>query len=767
MNLEGTSKFNIFEYLKKIKLDDLGVFGKLEHLIVLRREMGDSFFEKKDILKKGLKLKGEEWEDVLKPWKKDDDLSIKLDDFSDRDQSLTGVEEILLGEQENIKKVDSFIKDIFDTNNANKLNTLFAQLKKDKEEKLNISHNLLNLLSAEKMIYEIYFLIKNKDNFNVYENDLFFNRVKSFLGWIGETESILTPLLGIKNTINSLKQDNKKNDTKANLLLIYSLYNSKKADVIASLNNIIVELKDGGGVKNNQDLENIGKYLSLMKKDRKKIEAMIKISSGISFDNPLIINAFLKKAKEVNSKKIFNEISKKLSEKPSEFFYHSVISNDTNFSILNFLLNEIVLNGDDKLKKQIIDESFSIPVIFNEYKNQGNYLFKKFLESEDIDFKRRKKILDILILSRGMGNGEIKDLYIHLYKENFKQEKKVEDGKEFVKDEFGNEFKIVEKKTEHKYTVVKVMVGGEERVFKLKNNNEIIRFVLDNQNRNLYEVINWDDYNIKLKNFLGEDIVFLSDSEDRIIKFVWDSNGKMYEVSKWDNQLPFVFIEDEEKRGKKFLVNHDNEIIDFYQEKNGKKYEIDSWKSSEEIVLKERVGLIDRVLKKQPYKLIVKKIPGWEYEDYLKPRNYQRHIACFLENTGIVLNDGEIRMIQDIEVGDEVQSYNLEQEQSEDGRVKEIMRRNSVNYFLINKNLKVTGEHPFAVFRNKKVEWVEVKKLKVGDKLFSGNKKWIKVESIEEKKESVDVFNMHVVGNNNYFVKINGRPILVHNKISC
>jgi len=79
--------------------------------------------------------------------------------------------------------------------------------------------------------------------------------------------------------------------------------------------------------------------------------------------------------------------------------------------------------------------------------------------------------------------------------------------------------------------------------------------------------------------------------------------------------------------------------------------------------------------------------------------------------------------------------------------------------------IRVTPYHRFYVLRNKNYEWVTAKDLKLTDKLFDINKKYIKINKIEYIKENNTVYNFEVANNHTYFVSENN--ILVHNAKVC
>ena len=87
------------------------------------------------------------------------------------------------------------------------------------------------------------------------------------------------------------------------------------------------------------------------------------------------------------------------------------------------------------------------------------------------------------------------------------------------------------------------------------------------------------------------------------------------------------------------------------------------------------------------------------------------------------------------------------------------------NLYLNNEMIRVTPYHRFYVLRNKNYEWVTAKDLKLTDKLFDINKKYIKINKIEYIKENNTVYNFEVANNHTYFVSENN--ILVHNAKVC
>ena len=95
------------------------------------------------------------------------------------------------------------------------------------------------------------------------------------------------------------------------------------------------------------------------------------------------------------------------------------------------------------------------------------------------------------------------------------------------------------------------------------------------------------------------------------------------------------------------------------------------------------------------------------------------------------------------------------------------------SYFVINGDIKVTGEHPFFIkipeefylpTRGQNSEefwcWEYVRNLEVGQIMYDKDMKEISIDTIEEIEEEIEIVNIDVDGNNTYFAE----GILVHNK---
>ena len=131
--------------------------------------------------------------------------------------------------------------------------------------------------------------------------------------------------------------------------------------------------------------------------------------------------------------------------------------------------------------------------------------------------------------------------------------------------------------------------------------------------------------------------------------------------------------------------------------------------------------------------------------------------GCFLGGTKILLADSSYKNIEDVAVGDLVQSYDEAKKEMATGKVLKTFYHEKTDYYLvINEKLRLTPNHPMYVNN----EWKEAGDIKIGDLLLDKDGNYVAVTSIEKIDESVPVYNLEVSGYHNYFAA----DILTHNK---
>jgi len=128
--------------------------------------------------------------------------------------------------------------------------------------------------------------------------------------------------------------------------------------------------------------------------------------------------------------------------------------------------------------------------------------------------------------------------------------------------------------------------------------------------------------------------------------------------------------------------------------------------------------------------------------------------VCFAAGTPIVLADGASRAIDQIQPGDVVLAVSDRQPDGavEAKRVLEVYHnppKRIVSLHVAGQEIRVTLEHPFYV-RGK--GWVAASKLQPGDELRTPADRFVAVTSVEDRGDSVPVFNLHVAEHHTYFV---------------
>ena len=139
--------------------------------------------------------------------------------------------------------------------------------------------------------------------------------------------------------------------------------------------------------------------------------------------------------------------------------------------------------------------------------------------------------------------------------------------------------------------------------------------------------------------------------------------------------------------------------------------------------------------------------------------------GCFLKGTKVVTKAG-MKKIEEISIGDIVLSFNCENMKNEYHTVTNIFVHKKSKDFLYSLKIEdfvvdATSMHRFYIKKNSDFEWVEARKLKVGDVVMNSNFQYHKIKEILKKHIKEDVYNIEVEQNHNYYVTEN--EILVHN----
>ena len=146
--------------------------------------------------------------------------------------------------------------------------------------------------------------------------------------------------------------------------------------------------------------------------------------------------------------------------------------------------------------------------------------------------------------------------------------------------------------------------------------------------------------------------------------------------------------------------------------------------------------------------------------------------VCFLKGTKITLPDRSQINIEDLTLADEVLTYNIDviseiknkeilkdiKYDKMNGRFSQSGIRNiwinpTDSYLVINDKLNITKEHIIHFKRDNMYYFKYAKYLSIGDELFTDKDVYESVETIEEVKENINVYNFELDKDNTYFVE--------------
>lgn len=140
--------------------------------------------------------------------------------------------------------------------------------------------------------------------------------------------------------------------------------------------------------------------------------------------------------------------------------------------------------------------------------------------------------------------------------------------------------------------------------------------------------------------------------------------------------------------------------------------------------------------------------------------------SCFPAGTRITMADGSYKNIEDINIGDEILSYNPQDKDFSSWKVK-VLERPIVHIYDINNGLiKTSRDHPFYIKKKDgRVGWGAIKPLQdafrikddilqieIGDKLLKSDGSWITINDIRFDPNPVQTYNiLSYLGDKNYF----------------
>ena len=142
--------------------------------------------------------------------------------------------------------------------------------------------------------------------------------------------------------------------------------------------------------------------------------------------------------------------------------------------------------------------------------------------------------------------------------------------------------------------------------------------------------------------------------------------------------------------------------------------------------------------------------------------------CCFPAGTKITMADGSHKNIEDVKVGDNVFSYNLENNKFSSWRVKMLGKPVHPVMTINNGLVQATVDHPFYIKKSDGIEgWAaydpvdaataityngEVLNLEIGDQLYSPDGEWIEITELTYNPEPIQTYNkLSFSGTKTYF----------------
>jgi len=158
--------------------------------------------------------------------------------------------------------------------------------------------------------------------------------------------------------------------------------------------------------------------------------------------------------------------------------------------------------------------------------------------------------------------------------------------------------------------------------------------------------------------------------------------------------------------------------------------------------------------------------PNYWYNDGSSAAPVYNGTGCFLKGTKVVVENG-YKNIDEIEIGDVVLSYNIENGKNEYKKVTQLFlhpkEKDTLYSLTINeKIIEASSAHRFFIKTNDGFDWISAKDLKIGNIVLDSKGFYFPITNITSKNIEEDLYNIKVEDNHNYYVT--ELEILVQNR---
>ncbi|MBI4038453.1 hypothetical protein HY384_00690 [Candidatus Daviesbacteria bacterium] len=134
----------------------------------------------------------------------------------------------------------------------------------------------------------------------------------------------------------------------------------------------------------------------------------------------------------------------------------------------------------------------------------------------------------------------------------------------------------------------------------------------------------------------------------------------------------------------------------------------------------------------------------------------ERGGGCFAAGTKVLMGNGTLKNIEDVNVGDNVLTRSEKDTKLVRAKVLKIHNTEVSGYLILNSHLKITANH---ILRVNNI-WKEAGSIQIGDTLTDGQGRPVKIESIEWQAGKFNVYNLEIEKYHTYFAD----NVWVHNQ---
>jgi hypothetical protein len=135
-------------------------------------------------------------------------------------------------------------------------------------------------------------------------------------------------------------------------------------------------------------------------------------------------------------------------------------------------------------------------------------------------------------------------------------------------------------------------------------------------------------------------------------------------------------------------------------------------------------------------------------------------VTCFPKNTNIVMEDGTLKPIEKITIGDKILIYDIAKNKISVSTVNKKYIDTNNHLYTLNNSIKATAYERFLT----KDGWKRIHDISLQDSVFNGNS-FVSVKTISKIDKDLTVYNLNINSTHNFFVSYGKSDewFLIHN----